>query len=610
MKPTAFRVTNFRSIVDSDWIPFSPDGVTIFVGQNESGKTSLIEALHCAIGDTSITGDDFQTEAPLPEVFIRAKVDFSEVKSNLEKRLASAEEIDIVRRYFDTCQNSVVLRLYWKLAKVGGGKEYTLHVNFDAPELADNLLQLKADSQATSEPTTPPVVEPAAPPTPATPPASFQPLNIPDLAILLYKMVPRAVLFSAESGLLPNQVDIDEDSEPTGDGARAALNFLDVADISLPDLLTRDTRARETSLNKANAKVSAEFNSFWSQVIGKTGRLALKCDINHYSAAEGAKAGTPHLVFWISDGNTQLYPKQRSLGVRWFVSFFLQLRASEKSGKRCIFLLDEPGANLHSKAQADVLKLINKLGKDTSVVYTTHSPHMIEYAKLFRVHAVQRDGEQEDSPTVVVDAHRLGTASTDTLSPVLSAMGTDLSHQQVIKKTNNVLLEEMSGFYYLTAFWKLTGTSEIAHFIAATGVNKIEALANMFRGWGLEFIVAVDDDSQGRAVYKNLKKELFGDDVELANKKLLKLPNCQGIEDAFSTYDFKRYVVTDDAVDVQQSNSEYLKTAGRSKPVMAFQFMLAVEQGTITWASLEEESQNQITAIVDAIKLRLSPVTN
>jgi energy-coupling factor transporter ATP-binding protein EcfA2 len=130
----------------------------------------------------------------------------------------------------------------------------------------------------------------------------------------------------------------------------------------------------------------------------------------------------------------------------------LQLKASEKSKNRRIFLLDEPGANLHSKAQGDVLKLINKLGKETStVIYSTHSPQMLEYPKLFRVHAVQRDGEQDDSPTVVIDAHRLGTASTDTLSPVLTAMGSDLSNHEVIRKENNVLLEEMSGYYYVSA---------------------------------------------------------------------------------------------------------------------------------------------------------------
>ncbi len=44
MKAIRFRVKNFRNIDDSDWIEL--EKVTAFVGRNESGKTSLLKALH------------------------------------------------------------------------------------------------------------------------------------------------------------------------------------------------------------------------------------------------------------------------------------------------------------------------------------------------------------------------------------------------------------------------------------------------------------------------------------------------------------------------------------------------------------------------------------
>ena len=44
MKAIRFRVWNFRNIDDSGWI--SLERVTAFVGRNESGKTSLLRALH------------------------------------------------------------------------------------------------------------------------------------------------------------------------------------------------------------------------------------------------------------------------------------------------------------------------------------------------------------------------------------------------------------------------------------------------------------------------------------------------------------------------------------------------------------------------------------
>lgn len=44
MKAIEARIRNFRSIDDSGWVPL--DRVTAFVGRNESGKTSLLKALH------------------------------------------------------------------------------------------------------------------------------------------------------------------------------------------------------------------------------------------------------------------------------------------------------------------------------------------------------------------------------------------------------------------------------------------------------------------------------------------------------------------------------------------------------------------------------------
>jgi len=600
MNMLSFRITNFRSIVDSGWVKLSPDGITVLVGQNESGKSSILEAIHLALSESSLTDDDCRIGAELPFVQMRIEVDYSEIESDL----AEYESIfcDAVKTFLANESKLVVLNIGWQRNSKG-----LLEAEFSIE--SDSLPALLAEAETVQEQSSSESLPQAA--TPATSPAASPvQVNAPtadDIAVMVWQSLPLAVLFNEETGRLPNQVDIDDKGQPTGPGAKAAQNFLEIAGVNLSELVKGDQRVRENLLNRANARVSEDFISFWSQTIGKSGKLELKCNIQHYSNTTPEKSGKPFLIFWICDGNTQLYPMQRSQGVRWFVSFYLQLKASEKRKQHRVFLLDEPGANLHSKAQADVLKLINQLGKDTStVIYSTHSPQMLEYSKLFRVHAVQRNGEQDDSPTIVIDAHRLGTASSDTLSPVLSAMGVDLSHQQVIRKENNVLLEEMSGYYYLSSFWKLTNTAQEAHFIAATGVNKVEALANMFRGWGLDFIVAVDDDKQGREAFKSIKKEMFGDDEALASKKLLKLPDCPGIEDVFSKSDFKKFVLEDEQAGITGTNAEYLKSAGRSKPVLAFQFALSVSEDKVKWADFEQSTKDKITAVVTAITSRLN----
>ncbi len=597
MQLEAFRITNFRSVIDSGWISLSPDGVTVLVGQNESGKTSVLQALHCALARRPITPDDKRIDAENPVVLLRGSVVWEYVKSHLEEY--DETEILGLKEFVNSSNGSIDLKCEW-IAKAGAialtefrcsvanRDEFESHI--EAYRIAhQNSSERKDESASTSSP-----ADQASAPT-------RELLDADSAGWALYEPLPVSIFFDADSGLLPNSVDIDAKGRPAGTGANAAINFLTIADIELPKLVAGDERYRQNVLNKANQRVSDDFSSFWSQLIGDTSRLTLKCDFKHYNSANSEKVGKEYLEFWICDGNTQLYPKQRSLGVRWFVSFYLQLRATEKTSASRLFLLDEPGANLHAKAQGDVLRLIDRLKSDIPIVYSTHSPEMIEFEKLFRVRAVQRNGEKEDSPTIVIDAHQLGAASTDTLSPVLSAMGTDMSKQTVIKKNRNVLLEEISGFYYLKAFWKINASKEIVHFIPSTGVNKLPMLANMFLGWGLDFLVAVDDDKQGREVFAQLKKDLFGDSDEIARTRLLKIPGCTSIEEALSKADFKRLVLRNEDAAYEGGNAEYMKAAHLSKPVTAYGFWLEVESGNITKKDFAPESLEKIGQIVTSL---------
>ena len=45
MKLTSFRIRHYKSIVDSGECEMSQENISILAGQNESGKTSILEAL-------------------------------------------------------------------------------------------------------------------------------------------------------------------------------------------------------------------------------------------------------------------------------------------------------------------------------------------------------------------------------------------------------------------------------------------------------------------------------------------------------------------------------------------------------------------------------------
>ena len=70
MKLTAFRIRNFRSIVDTGWQNISPDNITCLIGQNESGKTSVLEGLKVFYSGI-ISEDVLRSDLSLPEIICR-----------------------------------------------------------------------------------------------------------------------------------------------------------------------------------------------------------------------------------------------------------------------------------------------------------------------------------------------------------------------------------------------------------------------------------------------------------------------------------------------------------------------------------------------------------
>ncbi|MDT5016826.1 MAG: hypothetical protein QOD39_2986, partial [Mycobacterium sp.] len=59
------------------------------------------------------------------------------------------------------------------------------------------------------------------------------------------------------------------------------------------------------------------------------------------------------------------------------------------SNRRALFLLDEPASNLHSSAQAQLLRSFERLLDRCTLIYTTHSHHLINLNWLDSALAVQ-----------------------------------------------------------------------------------------------------------------------------------------------------------------------------------------------------------------------------
>ena len=622
MRLSSFRIQNFRSIKDTNWHSLAADNVACLIGQNESGKSSILEALY-SFYTARVTSDDLRSDGSMPQIACSFALEVGEMKKIFDTAELPADflegfkqqgrgRINLVRRWTDEASSTLTLEEE-AIAKLFDSKpaaqtrQTTVADQIVAPiDAVADAVQSPAQQATVADQ----AVAPVGVPTDTTQNAVVPVVQAPALitaeafAKAVFKQIPRFTFFEDFSSLLPDRID-DEDvkaANEAAEGFMGAKNLFSVIGADSSALKSTDRRIRENAIVNSNRTLTVDFQEFWQQKIGSSNKIGIEFDLEHHDSSVPAKAGLAYYAFWVTDGNEKLYPKQRSKGVRWFLSFYLQLKANKKeAGSRGgILLIDEPGGRLHAKAQEDLLKVLEDIKDTVQIVYTTHSPHLVRLETLYRVLAVQR-ADDENSDTKVIDAHTLGSASVDTLTPIYTLMGADASYQNVIQKTGNVILEEISGYYYLMAFSKLVGTNmDSIHFLPATGNANVPLLCNLFLGWGLSFGVLLDGDNSGIRIFKKLCETLYGNDEQTARNHVHVMGGYDGIEDIFSLSDFKKYILKDEALGYSGTNSSFVRS--RAKAVLALQFMHDVENGAIKSTDLDTASMKNIGELLASIE--------
>ncbi len=605
MKLIAFRIKNFRSILNTGWCDLSTDNITGLIGQNESGKSSVLEALD-SFYSGELEEDYLRSDGSYPEVCCSFEVTEDEINNIFVNFDLPIDLIETIR----SNRSRINFMRSWKGVSV---KDSVLDLEQDSmndvwrePEVPESQ-PAEPEETATKTDTTEP--ETATEPGGGSEEESKSILGRDDFLSGLSDEMPVFELFEDDASLLPAKIDLADIKKGKSKvrGIKGALNFLTIIGINPDDFSEVNERIIGARIRTANKNLTKEFQSFWSQYIGKNNKIEIEFELKHHDTTDPATAGQPYLIFWVKDGAELLHPAQRSKGVQWFLSFFIQLKASALlTEKGQVLLIDEPGARLHAKAQEDVLKVFEDIKNSLQIVYTTHSPYLIEADTLYRLLAVQRSKEEDDnSETQVFGAHQLEAASEDTLLPVYTLIGVGMQHQRVIKAKRNVILEEPSAFYYLKAFRALLDETSEMNFLPSTGVTKVPLLVNLFLGWGLDFIVVADDDDAGKRTLRKIKADVYGGNSDEAEKHLVAIKNCKGIEDIFTKGDFKEYILRDKKLNYTEDNSEYMGKNRDSKVITAVKFAQSVERGDVTEDKLAKTTVANIRSLLKQIKDRL-----
>jgi predicted ATP-dependent endonuclease of OLD family len=212
----------------------------------------------------------------------------------------------------------------------------------------------------------------------------------------------------------------------------------------------------------------------------------------------------------------------RSRGFIWFFSFVAWYEDVKRSRDNVILLLDEPGLSLHGMAQGDLLRYMElELKPHHQVIYTTHSPFMVDPDHFDRVRIVQDRGidaneplpKEEDGTKVLTDVF---DASEDSLFPLQGALGYAI-HQTLFVGPNSLVVEgpgdmlflkgmssviEREGGTGLSPQWTITpvgGSGKVPTFVALLAPQK-----------GLRIATLLDVQAQDRqAIEKLYKRKLL-----------------------------------------------------------------------------------------------------
>jgi len=451
MNPRHVRARNYKCIDDTGWVEV--DDLTCLIGKNEAGKTVLMEAmehLNPAQGDGAFTPyEDYPRRRwpeyksrhetdPDPVVSVRFELDEAE-RSQLEERggRVANGEVVVTKDYandlhweFDVDEPTYVQRLV---------AEYDIDEETEAGKDlydASSITELRAIlNESDDEPDTDErdALAEAAPPSPSA--------AVDDLGDEILRPELPTFHYVGEYTTLDAEIDLDaltkrrEAGEATpGDGVFESL--LSVANLDIEGLRDADDwRGTITELEAASSEITNAVTRYWSQADDV--EIQLRGHENDGSRTIELRVENPH------HGVTVEFDR-RSRGFQWFFSTFCTVYDLRETTEEIVLLLDEPGLHLHPKAKREFLSFLDReIATEDTLVYSTHSPFMIDLDRAHQTKMVSKD--PTDGSTVLSDP---GSADEYTRYPLQNVFELDVM-ETLVSRSQLLFVKDGTTYEYL-----------------------------------------------------------------------------------------------------------------------------------------------------------------
>lgn len=462
MKLERVKIRDFRSISNLDLV--IDDDITTLVGANEHGKSNILEAIHLlntsvSFGvkkDKRIDGEA-NRYCPAIKYFLNFdREDRKKIQENVQSKYPPT-----------TIQNED--------GSSSEGKPEKIIKLSDIPEKVQFKRFVKEEDDK-----------------------SYYNLNCPDEDIkegvhnfLSSEVNNRIIYFDEFNDRLDSVISKDE-IEKAGENL-IIQGLLKVCGLQGKEerIFTDDIEIRRL-LDKAPEKITKAVKGAWYQ--GSKDDISIKI----LRDSEGK-----NLLIDIEDKNTYVDFEARSRGFRWFFSFFLKYRAYHDGDiKNSLFFIDEPGLFLHPKGQKDLLQYLEKLGRINQIIYSTHSPFMINRLKEKRVRVVekkQREGTTINTKGFTANWRHMRTS----LGMVLSDSFYFADKTLLVEGPEDVIYI-LSLLQFLNKKDNLDIDVNLLSIMDSGGAPNLPAMAKIVKDEERPIVVLIDSDS--KKILNKLKK--------------------------------------------------------------------------------------------------------
>ena len=532
--------------------------ITRIVGKNESGKTALLEAL--AKSNYFEDNADFQFNKDLDyprSELIKAKnenpavltceyelsdADVKSVEDDLGEGIISKQTFSRTC-YYDNTHTASGVSVNFDVFK------NWLITSFDVGDQGKELLRAAAsfsdlENVVSENETTPGMTEIQGELSKIKKGAGKWKNPLEGYIYLTYILpaIPKLWYFS-DYFSLPCRINLNEFAAGTPTGSLSSEEFkiakalFELSGLQVSDIQSEaNFEAFKAQLEATSNSITDDMFEYWTT----NQNLEIRFDIEHSTN----NVRYLNIRIYNSKHRVTLPLKNRSKGFLWFFSFlvwFSKIQGDKNS--KYILLLDEPGLSLHASAQNDLLRFIDeKLAPEYQVIYTTHSPFMIDSLKLNEVRTVY-DTQNPKIGSVVSDA--VEEKDSDTLFPLQAALGYTIA-QNLYVSPQNLLVEGISDLVYLNHFSTMLkdmgkeGLSDDVTIVPVGGADKIATFISLMRGNELSTVCLLDTfTDQGAEV--RLKRMV--EQKIIADKKILYYHSIieqtfADIEDLFSKEEY------------------------------------------------------------------------